>query len=180
MSRHWRRLLAFVPTRKAAVVLFAVALVVFWFQALGWPMDTVNALTKAVPHGSARRVRDHRLAIEGVLGSGALVDRLLEAVEDLEGCPRHLGQHSGGMVLSRRPLRHFTPVQVSANGVKVVQFDKDDVEALGLVKLDVLGLRMLATLSEATELLARNEGTSPDIAKLPLDPFDEMLLEQCV
>ena len=138
-------------------------------KALGWPMDTINRLAKVVPHGRAGRVRDHRVAIEGVLGSGPLVDRLLEAVEDLEGCPRHLGQHSGGMVLSRRPLRHFTPIQVSANGVKVVQFDKDDVEALGLVKLDVLGLRMLATLSEAGELLAVHEGHAPDIMRLPLD-----------
>jgi len=138
-------------------------------KALGWPMDTINRLSKAVPHGRAGRVRQHRVAIESVLGPGPLVDRLLEAVEDLEGCPRHLGQHSGGMILSRRPLRHFTPIQLSANGVKVTQFDKDDAEALGLVKLDVLGLRMLATLSESTELLARHEGRAPALASLPLD-----------
>jgi error-prone DNA polymerase len=145
-------------------------------KALGWPIETVNALGKAVPHSSARRVREHRVSIEQVLGPSPLLEPLLAMVEGLEGCPRHLGLHSGGMVLSRRPLHHFTPVQVSANGVTMVQFDKDDLEALGLVKLDVLGLRMMATLSEADALIRRHEppdrqgypaGVSLD--ELPLD-----------
>ncbi|SVC11274.1 uncharacterized protein METZ01_LOCUS264128, partial [marine metagenome] len=81
-----------------------------------------------------------------------------------------LGLHVGGMVLCRKPLRFFSPVQISANGVKVVQFDKHDVESLGLVKLDVLGLRMLATLSESVELVNRQVVEKPiDIDSLPLD-----------
>src|SRR5690606_14526090 len=74
-----------------------------------------------------------------------------------------------GMVLSRRPLYHVSPVQTSANGVKRVQFDKDDVEALGLVKLDVLGLRMLACVSETVELVRRHADPAFDLDAIPLD-----------
>src|SRR5690606_9822684 len=138
-------------------------------KALGWPLDVVNQLTKAVPSRRAGSVREYRVALERVLGPSPLFERLLDAVEGLEGCPRHLGLHSGGMILSRHPLYRFSPVQVSANGVKVVQFDKDDVEALGLVKFDVLGLRMLATLSEAEEMVQRHLRRSLDLDGLPLD-----------
>ena len=144
-------------------------------KALGWPMDAVNRLGKAVPHASARRAPEHRASIERVLGRGPLVDTLVEAAAALDGCPRYLGLHSGGMVLSRRPLPTLTPVQASANGVKQVQFDKDDVEALGLVKLDVLGLRMLAVLSEAEDLVRRHEGVDLELDALPLD--DEATFE---
>ncbi|NNF04594.1 MAG: DNA polymerase III subunit alpha, partial [Rhodothermales bacterium] len=143
-------------------------------KAFGWPMETVNRLSKAVPSYSGRDLAEQRVRLEQITGPSPLLDRLLEMAAEIAGAPRHLGLHSGGMILSREPLHHFTPVQVSANGVKVVQFDKNDVEALGLVKFDVLGLRMLATLSEADELIQRHEpapeGQPPlDIDELPLD-----------
>ena len=140
-------------------------------KALGWPMEAVNKMSKAVPPSRAHHARDHRVSLEQVVRSSPLLDTLLDMVESLADCPRHLGLHSGGMVLSRKPLHHFTPVQVSANGVKMVQFDKYDVEALGLVKLDVLGLRMLASVSEAVELIQRHE--DPEF-RLETIPFDDI------
>lgn len=127
-------------------------------KALGWPAPTIDRLTLAVPSDRPGNVRLYRDRLVAVVGRSALCDTLVASVASLDGCPRHLGLHSGGMILSRRPLWHFTPIQISANGVKEVQFNKDDVEVLGLVKLDVLGLRMLATLSEAVELAERHEG----------------------
>lgn len=138
-------------------------------KAFGYPMEVVDALSKAVQPGPARAAREVRPAAVGVLGESPLVDPLLEAAASLEGCPRHLGQHSGGMVLARAPLETFTPVQRSANGVMLVQFDKDDLEALGLIKFDVLGLRMLSVLTEARTLVARHEGVELDLERLPLD-----------
>ncbi len=138
-------------------------------KALGWPLETVNKLSKAVEHRSARHVRDYRVPIEGVLGRSPLLEVLLDSVEGMHECPRHLGQHSGGMVLSSKPLFHFTPIQRSANGVKVTQFDKDDTEALGLVKFDVLALRMLACISEAVELIHRHIDPDFDLDSVPLD-----------
>ena len=138
-------------------------------KALGWPMDDVNRLSKAVPPSGAHHARDHKVTLEQVLRPSPLMDTLVEMTESLADCPRHLGLHSGGMVLSRKPLYQFTPVQVSANGVKMVQFDKYDVEALGLVKLDVLGLRMLASVSESVELIRRHVDPRFDIEAIPFD-----------
>lgn len=138
-------------------------------KALGWPMEQVNRMSKAVSPHAGKAVDAYRVKLEQVVGPSPLLGVLLERAEMLYGSPRQLGLHSGGMVLSRKPLYHFTPVQVSANGVKMVTFDKDDVEALGLVKFDVLGLRMMACLSEAVELIERHMPDRIDIDELPLD-----------
>ncbi|HJP30453.1 MAG TPA: DNA polymerase III subunit alpha [Candidatus Latescibacteria bacterium] len=144
-------------------------------KALGWPMTKVDELSQSVPSGQARDVEEHRPPITKVLGDSPLTELLFDRVADLHLCPRHLGLHSGGMILSRKPLSHFTPVQVSANGVKVVQFDKEDVEAMGLVKLDVLGLRMMACLSEGAGLAKRHEDVDIDFDGMPLD--DKVVFE---
>jgi error-prone DNA polymerase len=138
-------------------------------KALGWPEETVRALSKSVPGYTNNCVETYRKELAGVIGRIPMLDILIKAATLLLDQPRHLGQHSGGMVLSSKPLENFTPVQRSANGVAVVQFDKDDVEALGLVKFDVLGLRMLACISECLELIERHTGSAPDIDRLPLD-----------
>jgi DNA-directed DNA polymerase III PolC len=138
-------------------------------KALGWPLETIDKLTSTVPRRNAGAVRQYRSNLEQVIGDSPLFDKLLTMVAGLHDCPRHLGLHNGGMVLSRTPLRESTPVQQSANGVTMVQFDKEDIEALGLVKLDVLGLRMFSSLSEATELIHRYQNSELDIDALPLD-----------
>ncbi|RPI67645.1 MAG: DNA polymerase III subunit alpha, partial [Ignavibacteriae bacterium] len=134
-------------------------------KALGWPMETVNALSKAVPGYTNKSIENYREQLAEVVGDAPLLDVMLRVVTLLLDRPRHLGLHSGGMILSARPLSEFTPVQRSANGVGVVQFDKDDVEAMGLVKFDVLGLRMLACVAEAVELIR----STLDIDELSLD-----------
>jgi error-prone DNA polymerase len=126
-------------------------------KALGWPMDIVNKLSKAIPGFTNKDPHEYRPQLAAIVGDAPLLDTMLTVVELLLDRPRHLGLHSGGMILSSKPLTHFTPVQRSANGTSVVQFDKDDVEAMGLVKFDVLGLRMLACVSEALELIGDAE-----------------------
>lgn len=147
-------------------------------KALGWPAEIVDAMTQSVPHRRAGTVREYREELAAVSGDSPLFELLLTMVEGLEGCPRHLGLHSGGMLLTRSPLYHYTPVQISANGVKVVQFDKEDVEKMGLIKFDVLGLRMLAALSEAEEIARR---ASPDLPpKLLPDRLDDQDVYQMI
>ena len=138
-------------------------------KALGWSMEDVNRVSKAVMPQSAHHAPEVRASVANVLGDSPLIDTLLDSAASLAGCPRHLGLHAGGMVLSRAPLDTFTPVQTSANGVTMVQFAKDDIERLGVVKLDVLGLRMLAVLSESVELVARHHRRVVDLQRLPLD-----------
>ncbi len=139
-------------------------------KALGYPISVVDKIGKSVPSSSARSVRKYLDDLSDVVPTNTPLFRVaLSMVESLSECPRHLGLHSGGMLLSRTPLTQFSAIQVSANGVKEVQFDKNDVEAMGLVKLDVLGLRMLATVSEAVELIASTMGVEVDIDELSLD-----------
>lgn len=83
---------------------------------------------------------------------------------------RHLGVHSGGVVLSAQPLTHYSPLLRSSGGIRMLTFDKDDAEALGLVKLDLLGLRMLAALERAREEVFRLSGEWVDFGRLPDDP----------
>lgn len=139
-------------------------------KALGYPMPIVNKLGKAVPSRNVKAIDTYIDDIAAVIDIEApLYSVLSRVVKQLSECPRHLGLHSGGMVLSRLALHHLSPIQQSANGVKEVQFDKNDVEAMGLVKLDVLGLRMLATVSEAVELLTQNRFEIEDIDELSLE-----------
>jgi error-prone DNA polymerase len=139
-------------------------------KALGFPPHVVDRMAQVAPHARAGSIVHFREQLAHAAGGESpLFELLLEMVAELAECPRHLSLHSGGMLLSRTPLHEFTPVQVSANKVKVGQFDKNDVEALGLIKLDVLALRMLATLSETTELIRKHQGIDPDIDNLPLD-----------
>jgi error-prone DNA polymerase len=142
-------------------------------KALGWPAEMAIQMSKGCGHGSPSDPgnREHIQKVAG--GSSPLLETLIKAASALLTCPRHLGQHSGGMVLTRDPMRFFTPLQVSANGVRIVQFDKEDLEFLGLVKLDVLGLRMLGTLAEATQVV--NDRLAPGQEPIDLDqlPFDD-------
>lgn len=138
-------------------------------KALGWTEDIVRQLSKSVPGWTTKDIRSYRQDLANVCGDVPLLDLLIHGVDALLGHPRHLGLHSGGMILSSQELSRYTPVQRSANGVAVVQFDKDDVEAMGLVKFDVLGLRMLACVSEAVELIRSAHGIDVDLDAIPLD-----------
>jgi error-prone DNA polymerase len=145
-------------------------------KILGYPLSLIDRATKLLPHASARRVQEHRKELAVVFGESMALDVLCALVEKLHGCPRHLSLHSGGMILSREPLRYLSPIQTSANGVRQMQFAKDDVEQLGLIKFDVLGLRMLSVIAEAKSLLdncsARSNGANTvecDAANFDID-----------
>jgi error-prone DNA polymerase len=138
-------------------------------KALGWSLEVVNEMTKVLSHhGTPADVAYFRDALESVVGPSSLLEVLLEIVVRLEGCPRHLSLHSGGMLLTREPITNFSSVQRSANGTLQVVLDKDDAEAVGLVKLDILGLRTLDVIAGAVDLLEAN-GISVDVNRLDLE-----------
>jgi error-prone DNA polymerase len=100
-----------------------------------------------------------QLADAGDAPPGSTRALVAELCQALEGLPRHLGQHNGGMVLMRAPLAERVPIEPAAMaGRMVVQWDKDALEETGLVKVDLLGLRMLSALDEATRLIKENGG----------------------
>ncbi|MGV9747627.1 error-prone DNA polymerase [Rhodococcus zopfii] len=94
---------------------------------------------------------------------------VLELAAQIEGLPRHLGIHSGGMVICDRPIADVCPVEwARMPGRSVLQWDKDDCAAAGLVKFDLLGLGMLSALHYMIDLVAENEGVTVDLAQLDL------------
>ena len=142
-------------------------------KALGLPPDFLDRLAKGVPHWGYQEAADadpaRHLARVGAdlreprLGHFA---RLWRAVV---GLPRHLGQHSGGMVLCAGRLDEIVPLEpATMPGRVVVQWDKEDCADLGLIKVDLLGLGMMAALEEAITL-CRDAGHDVDLAHLPPD-----------
>jgi error-prone DNA polymerase len=138
-------------------------------KALGWSLEVVNEMTKVLSYyGTPADVAYSRDALESVVGPSTLLEVLLETVVRLDGCPRHLSLHSGGMLLTREPITNFSSTQRSANGTLQVVLDKDDAEAVGLVKLDILGLRTLDVIAGAVDLLEAS-GISVDVNRLDLE-----------
>ncbi|WP_205474651.1 DNA polymerase III subunit alpha [Nocardioides sp. SYSU D00038] len=143
--------------------------------ALGMPPGEVDAIAKAFPH---IRARDARVALRDLpeLRASGLTDTRLDLmfqlVERLDGLPRHVAVHPCGVLLSDATLLDRTPVEASFAGFPMSQFDKDDVEDLGLLKLDVLGIRMQSSMAHAAAATRRPAGVAvalDDEAQVPLD-----------
>jgi len=124
--------------------------------AFGYPVSEIDTFAKTMPRVSARHVRSvlAEMSSSRSNGFGALVargdlDQFLDVVEALDGLPRHMALHPCGIVLSDATLLQRTAVQPSGQGYPMTQFDKDDVEHMGLLKLDVLGVRMQSALAYA-------------------------------
>jgi len=98
-------------------------------------------------------------------------DEILHAAAQIEDHLNHLSVHCGGVVVVPDEIRSYCPVEISANGAQVLQWEKDSVEEAGLVKIDILGNRSLAVIRDALELVERNYGTRIDYADW--DPIDD-------
>jgi len=130
--------------------------------ALGMPQSEIGSLAKSFPHIKAKHVRSALAELPELRRSGLAVrasrgelDQFLDLVEGLDSLPRQVAMHPCGIVLSDSSLLNRTPVQASAQGYSMTPFDKDDVEAMGLLKLDVLGVRMQSALSYAVAEVER-------------------------
>lgn len=97
------------------------------------------------------------------------LDVVLSLCEQLDGYPRHLSLHNGGMLITAEPLVDVVPLEYATSGVRVCQFNKDDVESLGLIKLDILGLRTLSIVDEAVRHIREGRGIELPIDDLQLD-----------
>lgn len=126
----------------------------------------LSALADAAPaHGAEPgSMPPDALAGRLALPTGPVARRLENLCRRLEGLPRHLSQHPGGMVLTARPLAEVAPVQRPRMEDRlIVQWDRDAVEAAGLVKVDLLGLGILAVLDECFALLGHRTGRRPEL-----------------
>ncbi|MEX2536269.1 MAG: DNA polymerase III subunit alpha [Trueperaceae bacterium] len=143
-------------------------------RALGVSPELRNQLTSALGRDyrglRPPAVDEAEEVFEEVLPGAPAAEALRSLVRSMEAKHvRHLAPHSGGVVLSRDPLSHYSPLERSSGGIKIIQLDKDDAEAMGLIKLDLLGLRMLSALERAREEIFRMEGEWFDLQDLPDD-----------
>jgi len=141
-------------------------------RAFGFTPDEINALSRRVPWGSASKLGemlDERPELADHEFRHPHFRRLVSVAERLSGFPAHLGTHLGGFILSRDPLTDRVPVQWAAKGVVVAQFDKDDVETLGLVKMDILALKMHSAIAEAVRRIEARTGEHISAWELPRD-----------
>ena len=134
--------------------------------ALGLPPTEVDEIAKAFPHIRAKDAR-HAIADLPELRSRGLdsprMAAFFDLVEALDGLPRHIALHPCGIVLSNSGLLDRTPVEASWLGFPMSQFDKDDVETLGFLKLDVLGIRMQSAMAHAVAEVERVSGEHIDL-----------------
>ncbi|MDT0345503.1 DNA polymerase III subunit alpha [Streptomyces litchfieldiae] len=139
--------------------------------ALGLDPDEVGRLAKAFPHIRARDARAALAELPELRGIDADAyggPRMWELVEALDGLPRGVAMHPCGVLLSDASLRARTPVvPTSGEGFAMSQFDKEDVEDLGLLKLDVLGVRMQSAMAHALDEVERATGERIDLERIP-------------
>ncbi|AGN79272.1 error-prone DNA polymerase [Pseudomonas sp. GD03651] len=161
-GRHRAALTAVVNTYHAAGAVRDVA------RVLGLPVDQVDALAKCCGRWSDRIPDDQRLAEAGFEASSPSLRRVLVLAGELIGFPRHLSQHPGGFVISQQPLDQLVPVENAAMAERtVIQWDKDDLDMVGLLKVDVLALGMLSALRRCFDLLQRHRGQHLTLATIP-------------
>ncbi|HEY4312467.1 MAG TPA: error-prone DNA polymerase [Pirellulales bacterium] len=137
-------------------------------KALGLSLDRVDALAKTIDgRGYEDRWREG-LREAGIDASSTLGRQLAALVEQLVGFPRHLSQHVGGMVMTRGPLCEMVPIENAAMpGRTVIQWDKDDLDTLGILKVDCLALGMLTAIHKCFDLVEQHYGRQLTLANIP-------------
>jgi error-prone DNA polymerase len=137
-------------------------------KVLGLSEDVVSALTSSVWSVSSEEITDDRVREAGLDPDAPRLRLTLALARELAGFPRHLSQHVGGFVLTRGPLDELVPVENAAMADRtVIQWDKDDLDALGILKVDVLALGMLTCIRKAFDLIERHGGRRYDLASVP-------------
>ncbi|EPX58258.1 error-prone DNA polymerase [Cystobacter fuscus DSM 2262] len=138
-------------------------------KALGLSLDQVDRLAKvAGSHGG--EMSPELLKEVGLSEEDRRVRQTLALAREIEGTPRHLSIHVGGFVITREPLVEMIPVENAAmKGRTVVQWEKDDLEAVGVLKVDLLGLGMLTALAKCLELIRVHHGRDLSLATIPAE-----------
>ncbi|WP_440092399.1 error-prone DNA polymerase [Pseudomonas syringae] len=147
-------------------------------KVLGLPPDQINALADAFSRWSDALPSPERLREYGFDAETPILKRVLALTGELIGFPRHLSQHPGGFVISEHPLDTLVPVENAAMAERtIIQWDKDDLDLVGLLKVDILALGMLSALRRTFDLVHLHRGKQWTLADLPSDdrPTYEMI-----
>ncbi len=139
-------------------------------KALGMSLEQVDRISRNLYWWDRGAALDERLREVGFQPEQPLIQRLLGLVQELIGFPRHLSQHVGGFVISDGPLNELVPIENAAMAERtIIQWDKDDLEALGLLKVDCLALGMLSAIRRALALVSDFRGHPLGVADIPAE-----------
>jgi error-prone DNA polymerase len=140
-------------------------------KVLGLPEDVLDRFSSLYHSGDFPQSinLENQLRTAGISHDHPRFRALVETCQQVHGLPRHLGQHSGGMVLCAGNLDQYVPLEnARMSGRSVLQWDKSDCEDMGIIKVDLLGLGMMAVLQDSLELCA-SRGDPVDLARIPKD-----------
>jgi error-prone DNA polymerase len=142
-------------------------------KVLGFPEETLARLSKLAPTWGYQDDKDtaaRQFRAAGIDLAHPLVEKFLALYQSIQDLPRHLGQHSGGMVICQGRLDGIVPLQpATMPGRVVVQWDKEDCADMGIIKVDLLGLGMMAALEDSIALIREHYREEVDLAHLPQD-----------
>jgi len=138
-------------------------------KAMGLSLDTVDVLSRCTRWGRDG-LKEERIREAGLDPNERTLRQVIALSRQLSGFPRHLSQHVGGFVISEQPLSNIVPIENARMAERtVIEWDKDDLDTLGILKIDVLGLGMLACIRKAFDLIERHHGKRFDLATVPQD-----------
>ena len=139
-------------------------------KALGLSEDVATALAGTVWGSWGKDIHADQIAKAGLDPASPLIRRAINLTKQLLGFPRHLSQHVGGFVLTRGPLIETVPIGNAAMDERTfIEWDKDDIEALGIMKVDVLALGMLTCIRKAFDMISAHKGCDYTLATLPVE-----------
>jgi len=148
-------------------------------KVFGVPLKTINAMVKFMGRDGLKRLEEPKICEHFGLSSETMA-MMLKLAKQLYGAPRHLGIHSGGFLITQDPITEMVPVEkASMNGRYVIQWNKDDVATLRLMKIDILSLGMLTCLRKCFDLLKVHKQLPYTLATLPPEdkPTYEMICQ---
>ncbi|MDU2065244.1 MAG: DNA polymerase III subunit alpha [Sporomusaceae bacterium] len=151
-------------------------------RALNLSYGEVDKIAKLIPNElgitlKKALVQSHEL--KNLYETNEEAKKLLDLAQAVEGLPRHASTHAAGLVIARQPLTEYVPLQNSTEGFLTTQYDKDLIEELGLLKMDLLGLRTLTVIGDAVDLIRENHDSAFDIEAIALaDEITAAILEK--
>ncbi|MFP3928521.1 MAG: DNA polymerase III subunit alpha, partial [Desulfobacteraceae bacterium] len=149
-------------------------------RALNIPYGEVDRIAKMVPEGpnvSLEKAMEEVPELQKLARAGEREQKLLRISRSLEGLSRHASTHASGVVISDRPLVEYLPLYKGTHEEVMTQFPMDQIEKLGLIKFDFLGLKTLTVIKHALRLIKKTTGLTIDIDRIPLD--DEATFRLC-
>lgn len=146
------------------------------------PYARSNQLASLIPNEPKTHIDDAMLdgmELKKIYDEDPEVKRLVDMAKAIEGIKNNVGTHAAGVIIAHKPLNEIVPVQPSKDGIIVTEYPMADLEKLGLLKMDFLGLRNLTMIHKTMDLIKRRQGIEFDIDSIPLDdkPTYDMLIK---